>query len=329
MAAHGPSAKADVLLSGPDSNDGSYSTTALSGLAATDGTVSADGVTGISLWQFLGGANASSSTSPFYGAITTSTPAGDNSKNSILRYYLVATNATGQQSVVSLGEIDPNFGGTASPAPFLAYTNTSGPQLGQPQLVVPSQPGRGLTNVTSVQILAAPALPTGAGGLSTAVQLTGNVKAPGSYSPTQLQNNFTPVTETVSGDTYTAVPLWTFLNPNNPGSTNQIVTVQATDGLEIVLALAELDTTLGAVACGPGVTTCDILPYADTGTNFSGLPGSDGIARTIFPTDNAHGRWSSNVDAIDVSEIPEPATLTLFTLALAATARLRRRVTRA
>ena len=40
-------------------------------------------------------------------AITTSTPAGDNGKNAILRYYLVATNATGQQSDVSLGEVDP------------------------------------------------------------------------------------------------------------------------------------------------------------------------------------------------------------------------------
>jgi hypothetical protein len=319
-------AKADVVLGGPDSNDGSYSTTALAGLAATDGTVSAAGVTGISLWAFLGGANASSSTSPFYGAITTSTPSGDNAKNSILRYYLVATNATGQQSVVSLGEIDPNFGGTASPAPFIAYTNTGGTQLSQPSLIVPSQQGRDLTNVTSLQIMSVAAAPTGPGGLSTAVQLSGDVSAPGTYTQTDLQNDFTPVNETVSGDTYTGVPLWTFLNSPDPGSTNQIVTIEGTDGLEVAVALAELDPTLGAVPCGPGVTTCDILPYADTGTNFT--TGGDGVARTIFPTDNAHGRWVSNVESITVEEVPEPGSLTLFGVAAAAIGIVQRRTRR-
>jgi hypothetical protein len=317
-------AKADVVLTGPDSDDGSYSTTALANLAGTDGTAAAGGLTGIPLWAFLGGANASSSTSPVYGAITTSTPSGDNGKNSILRYYLVATNAIGQQSVVSLGEIDPNFGGTASPAPFIAYTNTGGSQLAAPALIVPSQPGRDLTNVTSLQILSVPALPQGAEGVtSTAVQLSGDVTAPGAYTKSQLETDFTPVTETTNGDTYTAVPLWTFLNPSGSEILNQIVTVQATDGFEVVLALAELDPALGAVACAPGVTTCDILPYADTGTNFA--PGEDGVARIILPTDNAHGRWVSNVDAILVTQVPEPGSLTLFAIGLAAVGAIRRR----
>src|ERR1700733_7437821 len=74
-------AEADVVLSGPDSNDGSYSTAALSAAANGGDTVSSGGLTGISLWGFLGGANASGSSSPVYGAITTSTPAGDNGKN--------------------------------------------------------------------------------------------------------------------------------------------------------------------------------------------------------------------------------------------------------
>src|SRR5580698_1132549 len=192
LASH---ADADVVLSGPDSNDGSYSTSALSSAANGGDTVNSGGLTGISLWGFLRGASASSPTSPVYGAITTSTPAGDNSKNAILRYYLVATNATGQQSVVSLGEIDPNFGGTASPAPFIAYKNTGG-QLAEPNLVVPSQPNRGLTNVTSLRILAVSALPQGAENVqSTAVQLSGNVNAPNSYNQTALQDDFTPVTE--------------------------------------------------------------------------------------------------------------------------------------
>src|SRR5258708_20505661 len=85
-------AKADVVLSGPDANAGSYSTAAL---AADSGTnVDSGGLTGISLWAFLGGANASSPTSPVYAAITTSTPVGDNGKNAIFRSYLLPPNST-------------------------------------------------------------------------------------------------------------------------------------------------------------------------------------------------------------------------------------------
>jgi hypothetical protein len=46
------------------------------------------------------------------GGVQTSTPSGYNSKNAILRNYVVATSTTGAQMVFSLGEIDPFFGGT-------------------------------------------------------------------------------------------------------------------------------------------------------------------------------------------------------------------------
>ena len=69
--------RADVILSGPDADDGDYSTAALAADATGGDTASAGGLTGVSLWGLLGGANAASSTSPVYGAITTSTPAGD------------------------------------------------------------------------------------------------------------------------------------------------------------------------------------------------------------------------------------------------------------
>ena len=308
-------ARADVVLSGPDGNDGSYSTSALSTTATGGDTVSSGGLTGISLWGLLGGANSSSPTSPTYGAITTSTPSGDNGKNAIFRYYLLATGTGGQQSVVSLGEIDPNFGGTAPIPAFVAFQNTGG-LLAAPQLIMPGAPGRDVSNLTSLQLLSVPALPAvpiAPGGESTSVQLSGKVKNPGSYNLTALQNDFTPVTETVSGDNYTGVPLWTFLNASDSNSTDQIVVTQATDGYEVVLSLAELDPSLDG-------NPLDLLPYADTGGNFPG----DGVARTIFPTDSAHGRWESNLDAVIVTGVPEPGSLTLLSLALVSVGVVRR-----
>ena len=72
VAAASGSVRADVVLSGPDSNDGTYSTAALSALATSGDTVndSGSGLTGISVWGLLGGANASGPTSPVYGGIT-------------------------------------------------------------------------------------------------------------------------------------------------------------------------------------------------------------------------------------------------------------------
>ncbi len=195
-------------------------------------------------------------TSPVYGDITTSTPGGDNGKNAIFRYYLLATGLGGQQSIISLGEIDPNFGGTAVPPPFVAFQNGSG-TLASPELVVPGAAGaanRNLLNLTSLQLLSVPALPSGAGGTSSAVQLSGAVTHPGSYNLTALQRNFTPVSETVGTDMYTGVPLYTFLNPTNSDSANQLVVVQATDGYELVVSLAELDPAFGG-------SLNDLLPY--------------------------------------------------------------------
>jgi hypothetical protein len=298
--------RADVILSGPDADDGDYSTAALAADATGGDTASAGGLTGVSLWGLLGGANAASSTSPVYGAITTSTPAGDNGKNAILRYYLVGTNSSGAQSIVSLGEIDPNFGGTGAVPDFVAFQNTGGSLLGSPELVVPGAPGRDLTNLVSLQLLAVPAT-TGPGGVSDSLALSGYVTKPGTYTEADLQNDFKPVTEKANGDTYVGVPLWTFINSSGIAVPDGYVVTVGSDGYEVVLSLAELDPALGG-------NVADFLPYADTNGNFPG----DGVARTILPNDNAHGRWESNLVEVDVLTVPEPAPLASFATGLLA-----------
>lgn len=317
VAAAVGTARANVVLSGPDANAGTYSTTTLAAAANVADVVKFGGLTGISVWGLLGGAPSSSPTAPVYGGITTTTPIGDNAKNAILRYYLVATGAGGQQSVLSLGEIDPSFGGGTSVNAFVAYQATGGSPLAAPSLIVPGQPGRNVSDVTSLQILSVPALPSGGGGTSTSVQLSGKVTAPGSYTLAMLQNNFTPaalnVPVTGGTDVYTGVPLWNFLNATG-SSNDQIVITQATDGYEVVLALGELDPSDGG---NPN----DLLPYSDSlGTDFP----ASGIARTIFPTDNKHGRWESNLDAVTVTAAPEPGSLALVAIALIAIGTARR-----
>src|SRR5882724_6578007 len=95
-------ADAIVTLSEPTSNAGIID---LSTAPPTQygGLVTVGSVTGYSLWGLLGGANASNPNSPIYGAITTTTPAGDNGRNAILRYYVLATGISGSRSLISLG----------------------------------------------------------------------------------------------------------------------------------------------------------------------------------------------------------------------------------
>src|SRR5215467_6421372 len=171
-------ARADVVLSGPTSRAGTYTTAALSALATPSTTFSAQGLTGISIWGFLGGQGSANPNSPVYGAITTTTPAGYNGKNSILRYYVVAVGTGGNRSVFSLGEIDPDFGGTAPVPAFIAFKVTGGDLLPAPQLVAPGAAGRGVQNLVALELLSVPALPSSAGGPSTAVFLSGSVTSP-------------------------------------------------------------------------------------------------------------------------------------------------------
>jgi hypothetical protein len=281
----GAGAHADsVTLVGPTSAAGTYSSSALAADAAANPTtiVNFGGLTGISLWGLLGGAN---------GDITTTTPAGDNGKNAILRDYVIATGSDGTQSVVSLGEINPAFGGTAAAQAFIVYQTSGGSLLSTPELVVPGAASRTVSNVTGLQLLSVPALPTGPGGISTSLTVSGLANNQGVYTLSTLQSSFTPVHQLTNGDNYTGIPLNTFLNLSSSSLNRQIVVAAGTDGYEVVYSAAELTNPI------------DILPYADTTGDFP----NDGIARTILPNDNKHGRWVSNVSTLEVDlAVPGP-----------------------
>jgi hypothetical protein len=234
--------------------------------------------------------------------VTTDTLPGNNGKNAILRDYVVATGSSGMTSVFSLGELNPNFGGTNA-APYIAV-NGSGYSLVDPNA---NASARAISNLTTLQVFAVDALPNGTGGQSTTVNLSGSVTNPGHYSLSDLQNNFTPVQETIGTDVYTGVPLFTFINPIDPNILNQIVITSGTDGYEVVLSLAELDPLFGG-------NPQNLLPYADTSGDFP----VDGIARTILPLDNKHGRWVSNLDSVTVAAAaPEPASWAMLLVGFA------------
>jgi hypothetical protein len=296
-------ADAIVTLSGPTSNAATidFSTT-----PSTDygGVVTVGSATGYSLWGVLGGASASSPTSPIYGAITTTTPAGDNGKNAILRYYVLATSRSGSQSLISLGEIDLNFSGSETPDLVTFSGNTASLVFTQSGAA-----GRDVTGLTSLQLLSVPALPQVTNAPeSTSVTLTGNVSYPGAYTFQGADpQNVTPITETVNNDTYTGPPLFALIDPSDPGILSQYVVTAGTDGYEVLFSLAELDPAFGARTA---INEVDLVPYTDTNGDFP----TDGLARVILPGDTpyAHGRWVSNLDLIDVAAVPEPATAALL-----------------
>jgi hypothetical protein len=320
-AASAARADAIVTLTGPTSNAGTIDLSTADGQYG--GLVTVGGATGYSLWGLLGGAPASSPTSPIYGAITTSTPPADNGKNSILRYYVLATSSNGSQSLVSLGEIDPTFTGSTNPDLVTFSGNTASLAF-----TLPGAAGRDLSNLTSLQLLSVPALPALPAGVSappsTSVILSGNVSYPGAYTfQGSDPQNVIPITETVNGDTYTGPPFFSLIDPSAPDILNQYVVIAGTDGYEVLFSLAELDPAYGA---STAINEVDLVPYADTGGNFP----ADGLARIITPGDTpyAHGRWVSNLDLIDVAAVPEPATTALLApglIGLAIGAVLRRR----
>ena len=204
-----------VLLSGDVADPGIYNLPVLAPVTTQEATYTAagasvtDNYTGIKRMDLLSDAGG--------GTVT-------SAKNDILSKYVVATGSDGYKAVFSLGEIDPSFG--AQPV-MVAYADTEG-QLG-PQgsdglarMVVPGDKagGRYVSDLVKLDVRSLPEPgPSGPGGISDQLSLSGKIADPSIVTPDTLAalNRSTMETATYTSgsgqvtDTYTGVSLWTLI----------------------------------------------------------------------------------------------------------------------
>ncbi len=292
-----------VVLSGDVGDPGIYDLPTLAPVTTQEasytaaGTPVTDTYTGITLWNLLDDAG---------GATVTS------AKNDILSKYVVATGSDGYQAVFSLGEIDPSFGNQPV---MVAYADTGG-QLG-PQgsdglarMVVPGDQagGRYVSDLVQLDVRSLPEPgPSGPGGISDQLTLSGKIADPSIVTPATLaalnQSTTEPATYT-SGtgqvtDTYTGVSLWTLIQDagllTDPSIKNDLlrygVVATGSDGYRAFISLGEIDPAFG--------NQPDLVAYADTGGQL-GPGGQDGALRLIVPGDVAGGRYVSNLVSLQV-----------------------------
>jgi len=304
---------APLTLTGQISTAGtSFTIGQLQALGNTSETVNGNQFVGVSLWSLLGGTSS--------GASNVVTSGGGN--NPILRNYIVATGSDGASSLLSVGEIDPLFGGTGQPD-LVAYQE-NGALLTTPILVVPQDPTgtRDVSILVSLSVLGVARPPVGPGGTTTQFDLTGVTK-PATYDLGALQA--LPVT-TDFGVTffsganqngphdYTGVAIWTLLSDAGIGDIlHSYFLATGSDGYEVLFSLGELDPAFGAPS--------DLIAYGVDGASL----GSAGFARTVLPGDLRGGRYVSNLASLQVATVDEPPVLAMTGLLVAGMLALRRR----
>ena len=256
-------------------------------------------------------------------------------KNGVLRQYVVAAGSDGYTALFSLGELNPNFGGSA-PQVLVAYQENNAPlgSTGFARIVAAKDDfgGRYVSNLADLQVGTAPSNPSQGGGTTTKFSLGGAVQTPGTCTLSALQA--LPVTtETVTylaggvpvTTTFTGVSIWTLLTNagivTDPAIKNDILNyyllATGSDGYEAIFSLGELDPMFG----GTGMP--DLIAYLQDGAPL----GADGFARAVVPGDNFGGRYVSNLVSLQVipAAVPEPASLLLLASSLIGMAILRRR----
>lgn len=250
--------------------------------------IAGDIYNGVPLWTLLGGTS---------GITIPGTPPLPN--NSILRSYVTATSSSGATSLISVGEIHPNFGGVGDPV-IVAFAK-NGVTLSSPLLIDAEDPShtRNVADLVSLNVGILPQPSGGTGGQSTTVTLSG-VANPGTFDLAALQafpattltgiafNNGTPFD-------YTGVKLWDFLvarGIDTSATARGYVLATATDNVAVTFALSEIDPARR----GPD----DVLLAYD---RSAGGLGTAGFARIAVPDDNRGGRYLSNVVSLEVGYI--------------------------
>jgi hypothetical protein len=292
-----------ILLQGDVADPGPYNLPDLTPVVTQTanytaaGTPVTDTYTGISLWNLLGDA----------GGVTVT-----SAKNDILSKYVVATGSDGYQTIFSLGEIAPNFG--AQPV-MVAYADIGG-QLGPDgtdglaRVVVPGDHagGRYVSDLVALRVKSLPEPgPSGPGGISDQLTLSGKIADPGIVTPetlTALNQSATETATYLSGsgqttDTYTGVSLWTLIQDSGVLTDSSIkndilryaVVATGSDGYRAIISMGEIDPAFG--------NQPDLVAYSDTGGRL-GPGGQDGALRLIVPGDHAGGRYVSNLMSLQV-----------------------------
>ena len=315
LAAHARAVPTSFTVSGAVGTPSTYDAAALAALPqstqaviyrAGSGTVS-DTFAGPTLWGVLQAA----------GGITVN-PAN---KNDLLRKYVIATGADGYGTVISAGEISPQFGNKQD----LVATSDAGGSLPSPdgfaRVVATGDVagGRYVSNLTNLTVASSPAQPGTGGGTTAAFAVEGAVATPSTFSLASLEA-LKPYTESItylSGttpvtDTYTGALLWDVLSSDgivtNPANKNdllrRLVTATGSDGYQVDFALGELSPSFGNAPI--------LVAYSDTAGQ---LAGSAGFARIVVPGDIAGGRYVSNLASLTVFDgtaVPEPTSLALL-----------------
>lgn len=141
-AGTGGGAAPSFEVSGAVGKPARFDLAALQALPATTQAVGNVSYTGVSLWTLL--------------STVTGLKPDANRKNASLSMYAVATGSDGYKALVSLGEIDPNFGNK----PALVAYSADGVALernGVARLVMPAdaRQGRSVSNLVSIEVLSA------------------------------------------------------------------------------------------------------------------------------------------------------------------------------
>jgi hypothetical protein len=200
---------------------------------------------GVPLWTLLGG---NIKTNPAV-------------RNDILGDVVIVTGSDGYQSVSTVGEIDPAFGGTQPNPQIVAYASAPGQLLttdGFARTTAPSdvKGGRYVSNVASIQIMHDPVnTGTYSGGLSSQLTVNGMVTTPTTLNLSALTAMPSTTVTVAGGTTYTGVPLWTLLTnigvTTNPQVKNNIlrdyVIATGSDGYQATVSMGEIIRVLAAM----------------------------------------------------------------------------------